>query len=265
MIAHLNIFFVHVIYFCAIEHIFLTFIISPVASHSRLWLMQVFHYQFVLHYFDICGSFSNNTESTYSHPPTTFHQMLSSVYFPYTLQLASLQVGEINYICFALKCILNGLWYWVFIFLVKSISFLSQNFVGASSFEHNHLLSHHQLAETLSTTLKLNGWWKMFSYQCYTSGCILRVHLQYIEAFSLQSFPYLCLRFPACSAAWGGNWLQPVLRQSIMRVTIEENIWEMMGHFLSNWWEVAPREIQFIPRVTGGATGMWRRVWWQWL
>ena len=94
MIAHLNILFVHVIYFCAIEHIFLTFIISPVASHSRLWLMQVFHYQFVLHYFDICGSFSNNTESTYSHPPTTFHQMLSSVYFPYTLQLASLQVGN---------------------------------------------------------------------------------------------------------------------------------------------------------------------------
>ena len=105
----------------------------------------------------------------------------------------------------------------------------------------------------------------VFFYQCYTSGCLLRVHVLCIEAFSLQSFPYLCLTFSAWSAAWGGNWLQPVLRQSIMRVTIEENIWEMMGHFLSNWWEVAPREIQFIPRVTGGGTGMWRRVWWRWL
>ena len=32
--------------------------------------MHFFHYQFVLHYFDICGSFSNNTESTYSHRTT---------------------------------------------------------------------------------------------------------------------------------------------------------------------------------------------------
>ena len=68
---HLATFFVvQVLYFVAIEHTFLTFIISPLASHSRLWLMQFFHYQFVLHYFDICGSFSNNTESTYSHRTT---------------------------------------------------------------------------------------------------------------------------------------------------------------------------------------------------
>ena len=70
MIAPRNIFFVQVLHFVAIEHTFLTFIISPLASHSRLWLMQFFHYQFVLHYFDICGSFSNNTESTYSHRTT---------------------------------------------------------------------------------------------------------------------------------------------------------------------------------------------------
>ena len=50
--------------------LFLTIIISPLASHSGLWLMQFFHYQIVLHYFDICGSFSNNTESTYSHRTT---------------------------------------------------------------------------------------------------------------------------------------------------------------------------------------------------
>ena len=68
---HLATFFVvQVLYFVAIDYTFLTFIISPLASHSRLWLMQFFHYQFVLQYFDICGSFSNNTESTYSHRTT---------------------------------------------------------------------------------------------------------------------------------------------------------------------------------------------------
>ena len=100
------------------------------------------------------------------------------------------------------------------------------------------------------------------SYIWLLSACSCAVH------WGLQSSVFsisLSQSVSACSAAWGGNWLQPVLRQSIMRVTIEENIWEMMGHFLSNWWEVAPREIQFIPRVTGGGTGMWRRVWWRWL
>ena len=38
-------------------------------------------------------------------------------------------------------------------------------------------------------------------------------------------------------------------------------IWEMMGRFVSNWWEVAQQEIHFIPRMTGAASRMWRRVW----
>ena len=32
----------------------------------------------------------------------------------------------------------------------------------------------------------------------------------------------------------------------------------MMGHFVSNWWEVAPRDLHFIPRMTGGGSRMWR-------
>lgn len=44
-------------------------------------------------------------------------------------------------------------------------------------------------------------------------------------------------------------------------IYLVSNIWEMMGHFVSNWWEGAPREIHFIPRMTGGGARMWRRVW----